>query len=101
MSSRLGNGYYKLKRDGKYAIIDSKPSPITPFQYDTVDDFDDNGLCKVRIDDRYGLVNKQGVEQVSVVYENISKKGRLYEVKQKGEVFIIDEFGNRQPESNE
>ena len=49
----------------------------------------------------YGLVNQQGVEQVPLEYEDINKKGRRYEVKKNGEVFIIDEFGNRQPKSNE
>lgn len=101
-----GRGYYELKRNGKYGIIDSNLKNITPFKYDSIWSFHDNGLCMVKNRDQngnsvYGLVNKQGVEQVPLEYENISRKGRLYEVKQKGEVFIIDEFGNRQPESNE
>jgi hypothetical protein len=101
-----GRGYYILKRNGKYSIIDAQLNPITPFNYEFIWSFDDNGLCMVRNRDQngnfvYGLVNQQGVEQVPVEYEDIDKKGRRYEVKQNGEVFIIDEFGNRQPESNE
>ena len=101
-----GNGYYILKRNGKYSIINAQLNPITPFKYETIWSFDDNGLVMVRNRDQngkrvYGLVNQQGVEQVPLEYEDINKKGRRYEVKQNGEVFIIDEFGNRQPESNE
>lgn len=91
-----GDGYYELKRNGKYGIIDSQLNHITPFQYDCIWRFDKNGLCEVRIDGKYGLVNKQGKEQVLVIYDNITRKGRLYEVKLNGETFTIDEFGNRQ-----
>ena len=101
-----GRGYYRLKRNGKYSIIDAQLNSITPFNYEFIWSFDDNGLFMVRKRDQngnfvYGLVNQQGVEQVPVEYEDIDEKGRRYEVKQNGEVFIIDEFGNRQPESNE
>ena len=101
-----GRGYYRLKRNGKYSIIDAQLNPITPFNYEFIWSLDDNGLFMVRNRDQndkcvYGLVNQQGVEQVPLEYEDINKKGRRYEVKKNGEVFIIDEFGNRQPKSNE
>ena len=92
----LDDGLYELKRNGKYGIIDSQLNPITPFKYDCIWSFDKNGLCEVRIDGKYGLVNKQGKEQVLVIYDNITRKGRLYEVKLNGETFTIDEFVNRQ-----
>ena len=93
--SSCGNNLYKLKRNGKYGIIDSNLNPITLFQYDHISRFDNNGLCEVKIDDRYGLVNKQGVEQVPVIYERISRKGLLYEVKLNDEEFTIDVSGNK------
>ena len=98
---RCGGGYYELKRNGKYGIIDSQLKNITPFKYDYIGRFDENGLCKVRIVDHYGLVNKQGIEQVPVEYEDIVEKGHLYEVKQNGEKFTIDELGNKQSEKEE
>lgn len=98
---RCGDGYYKLKRNDKYAIIDSQFNPITQFIYDSIGQFDENGLCDATIGGNHGLVNKQGVEQVPVIYEDINRKGRQYEVKLNGEVFIIDEFGNKQPEKEE
>ena len=66
----FGEGYFKLKRDDKWGILDSKLKPITPFKYDKIKDFDENGLCKVKIGKLMGLVNKQGVEQVPVEYED-------------------------------
>ena len=47
---RCGKGYYELERNGKYAIIDSQLKNITPFKYDSIWSFDDNGLCMVRMD---------------------------------------------------
>ena len=67
----FGEGYFKLKRDDKWGILDSKLKPITPFKYDKIKDFDENGLCEVKIGKLMGLVNKQGVEQVPVEYEDI------------------------------
>ena len=67
----FGEGYFKLKRDDKWGILDSKLKPITPFKYDKIKDFDENGLCEVKIGQLIGLVNKQGVEQVPVEYEDI------------------------------
>ncbi len=93
---RCGDGYYELKRNGKWGIIDLQLNPITQFKYDCIWSFDKNSLCEVRINDCYGLVNKQGAEQIPVIYEHISRKGRLYEVKLNGEEFTIDEFGNKQ-----
>lgn len=90
-----GDGYYKLKRNDKWGIIDSQLNPITQFKYDYICRFDNKGLCEVEIDKRHGFVNKQGAEQIPVIYERISRIGRLYEVKQNGEEFTIDELGNR------
>ena len=79
----FGEGYFKLKRDGKWGILDSKLKPITPFQYDKIEDFDENDLCKVFVGKSCGLVNKQGEEQVSVKYDEIERfdSNDLYRVR--------------------
>ena len=86
----------ELKRNGKYAIIDSQLNKVTPFKYDFIWHFDKNELCMVRMDNKYGLVNKQGEEQVPVIYDDITGEEHLYKVKLNGEEFTIDVFGNRQ-----
>ena len=82
-----GKGYYKLKRDGKYGIIDSQLNNVTPFKYDYIWDFEKNNLCKVERDNKFGYVNANGEEQVAVKYDDIesfemglavAKLGRYY-----------------------
>ena len=94
-----GDGLFELRRNGKYGIIDSQLNNITPFKYDSIWSFDKNGLCMVRMDDKYGLVNKHGEEQVTLIYEYITSKGDKYEVKQNGKTYIIDKLGNKQSEN--
>lgn len=89
----FGEGYFKLKREGKWGILDSKLKPITPFQYDKIEDFDKNDLCKVIIGKSYGLVIKQGEELVPVKYEYIKKldfSNELYVAEFNGKLAIID-----------
>lgn len=66
-----GDGFYELKRNGKYAIIDSQLKNITPFKYDSIWSFNDNGLCMVRMDHKYGYVNTKGEEQIAVKYDDV------------------------------
>lgn len=82
-----GNGYYELKKNGKYGIIDSQLNNVTPFIYDYIWDFEKNNLCKVKRDHKFGYVNANGVEQVAVKYDEIesfenglavAKLGRFY-----------------------
>lgn len=43
-------------------------------KYDSFWSFDENGLCMVRLDEKpylYGYVNKQGAEQIPVVYDHL------------------------------
>ena len=100
----FGEGYFKLKRDDKWGILDSKLKPITPFQYDKIEDFDKNDLCKVIIGKSYGLVNKQGVEQVPVEYEDIEllhdledhqNDTRYYKAVLNNKWGIIDSYNNK------
>jgi hypothetical protein len=89
----IGEGYFKLTRDGKWGILDSKLKPITPFQYDIIKNFDENDLCEVRIENSWGLVNKQGVEQVPVKYEYINKldfSNEFYVAESNGKLALID-----------
>ena len=67
-----GNGYYELKRNGKYGIIDSQLNNVTSFKYDSIWHFEENNLCMVRIDHKYGYINVNGAEQVAVKYDDIN-----------------------------
>ena len=93
--SSCGDGLYRLIREEKSGIIDQKLNNITPFKYDNIWYFDSNGLCKVEIDNHYGLVNKLGEEQVDVIYEDIQEDANFYKVRLNGEKYTIDKFGKR------
>ena len=91
-----GDGYYELKRNGKYGIIDSQLNTITLFKYDSIWSFDDNGLCLVRIDMphgyKYGYVNVNGDEQIAVKYDDVcSFENGLAVAKLNGLYGIINE----------
>lgn len=94
----FGEGYFKLKRDGKWGILDSKLKPITPFQYDKIKNFDENDLCEVMMDNRWGLVNKQGEEQVPVKYDEIGwfNSNDLYKVRIGNSSGLINKQGEEQ-----
>ena len=91
-----GVDLYKIRRNGKWGVIDANLNQIIPYKYDWIWSFVRNGLAIVEKGDLYGLVNKQGEEQVPVKYDYIIEKGgsNNYTVKKGGREFEIDKFGN-------
>ena len=72
------DGWLALKdRHDKWGIIElpSQKEIIGFNKYDYFWSFDENGLCRVRIDQEkgylYGYVNEQGVEQIPVEYDHL------------------------------
>ena len=61
--------------------------------YDDVDDLS-NGLCRVKMDDRYGFIDKIGKLIVPVFDDKASAiKEKLYLVKKDGEWGVSDKIG--------
>ena len=90
-----GNGLYEICRNGKWGVIDDQLNQVIPNKYDCIWSFDKNDLIEVRIDSHYGLVNKQGIEQVPPIYDHITlNKDGYYTVKHDGREFRIDKDGN-------
>ena len=90
-----GDGLYMICRNGKWGVIDDQLNQVIPNKYDHIWSFDKNDLIEVRIDSHYGLVNKQGIEQVPPIYDHITlNKDGYYTVKQNGCEFKIDKDGN-------
>ena len=93
--SSCGDGLYEICRNGKWGVIDDQLNQVIPNKYDHIWSFDKNDLIEVRIDSHYGLVNKQGIEQVPPIYDHITlNKDGYYTVKQNGCEFRIDKDGN-------
>ena len=90
-----GDGLYRICRNGKWGVIDDQLNQVIPNKYDFIWSFDENDLIEVRIDSHYGLVNKQGIEQVPPIYDHITlNKDGYYTVKHDGREFRIDKDGN-------
>lgn len=85
---RVGNGYFRLCRKGKWGVIDTQLNEIVPFKYDCIWPIDENGLFKVERDNLYGLVDAKGNELVKVIYEDLSYNNGTYSAKKDGEVFL-------------
>ena len=93
--SSCGDGLYEICRNGKWGVIDDQLNQVIPNKYDCIWSFDKNDLIEVRIDSHYGLVNKQGIEQVPPIYDHIAlNEDGYYTVKQNGCEFRIDKDGN-------
>ena len=93
--SSCGDGLYEICRNGKWGVIDDQLNQVIPNKYDHIWSFDKNDLIEVRIDSHYGLVNKQGIEQVPPIYDHITlNKDGYYTVKHDGREFRIDKDGN-------
>lgn len=93
--SSCGDGLYEICRNGKWGVIDDQLNQVIPNKYDCIWSFDKNDLIEVRIDSHYGLVNKQGIEQVPPIYDHITlNEDGYYTVKQNGCESRIDKDGN-------
>ena len=92
--SSCGDGLYEICRNGKWGVIDDQLNQVIPNKYDCIWSFDKNDLIEVRIDSHYGLVNKQGIEQVPFYDDITLNEDGYYTVKQNGCEFRIDKDGN-------
>ena len=92
--SSCGDGLYEICRNGKWGVIDDQLNQVIPNKYDHIWSFDKNDLIEVRIDSHYGLVNKQGIEQVPFYDDITLNEDGYYTVKQNGCEFKIDKDGN-------
>ena len=92
--SSCGDGLYEICRNGKWGVIDDQLNQVIPNKYDHIWSFDKNDLIEVRIDSHYGLVNKQGIEQVPFYDDITLNEDGYYTVKQNGCEFRIDKDGN-------
>ena len=90
-----GDGLYKICRNCKWGVIDDQLNQVIPNKYDCIWSFDENDLIEVKVNSHHGLVNKQGIEQVPPIYDDITyNDDSFYTVKQNGREFRIDKDGN-------
>ena len=98
--SSCGDGLYRICRNGLWGVVDKQLQVIVPLKYGYVWSWDKNELAWV-VDrntnpHQYGLVNKQGQEQVPLIYEGITDNSDgTYTVKRDGQEYTIDKYGKR------
>ena len=93
--------WMKVKKDGKYGMIDKNRQEVIRCKYDDVDNsrydklFDDNGLVRVRVGDQWGCINKSGSEIVPIKYDFLYRyKDDVYKVTLNDKWGYIDKKGN-------
>ena len=95
-----GDDSYKICRNGKWGVVDNQLQVIVPLKYGDVWYWDKNELIIVEDHNskpyQHGLVNKQGQEQVPLIYEYITRNcDGTYKVKESGQEYTIDKYGKR------
>lgn len=93
-------GGYAVVSDGKkYGVVDVKGTVVCPVKYDAIEsNYSEHypDLCQVRLNGKLGLVDKQGVEVLKPVYDDMGgiSNGSI-QVKQGKDEFYVDTNGNR------
>lgn len=62
------NGFTKVFKNEKWAILNNKGKRITPFKYDEIEPFLE-GMARVKKNDKYGFVNEKGKEIIPPKYD--------------------------------
>jgi len=63
---------YTVVQNNKYGILDSYGIQIIECQYEFAEGFDKNDLARVKINQKYGFINKSGKIVVPAIYDDIS-----------------------------
>jgi hypothetical protein len=82
------------KKQGKYGLINRKGKQITACKYDEIRAFQE-GMARVRIGEKWGLVTVDGEEAIPVVYDIVHPfKFGVSEVVKEGKRMFIDKENN-------
>jgi len=91
------DGWLAVKDNRQWCIIDIETyTRVIGFKkYDDIYAFNENGLCKVRLNGHVGFINEQGREQIEVKYDNIHPfENGIAVVEKDGVEFKMDINGN-------
>ena len=65
----LENKYYAKKDGSKWGFVDNDDKFILKAKYDMVSEFNEFGFASVKLDDKWGVINKDLEEVVKPIYE--------------------------------
>ena len=63
--------YLAVKHNGKWAYMKQSGELVTPFMFDNVSPFQDNGYARVGVDGKEGIINLQGEWAIEPKYDRI------------------------------
>ena len=90
----LNYGYIKVKKNGKYGVIDYNDRIVIPFEYENFHDINDlaPNLFVVRKNGKAGVINSNNQKVVDFLYDGISldKKTKLLEVAKDNKYCFLD-----------
>ena len=87
----LNSGFYKLKDHGKYGLADASGKIIQRPKYDEILFKNQNGLIRVKKDEKIGFLNLKGIEVLAPKYSNIEEPSEgLIKVKADGLFGFLD-----------
>ncbi len=83
------NGYYLIKKDGKWGYLNDKRKVVIPIQYDDAFEFNTNHYAIVGINGKYGLIINSGTVVLPIEFDAVypikdevyifkTKKGKLF-----------------------
>ncbi len=91
---------YAIVSDGKkYGVVDVKGTVICPVKYDAIEsNYSEHypDMCQVRLNNKLGLVDKEGKEVVEPIYDDMGPlRSSVIQVTQGEEQFYINTDGKR------
>lgn len=83
------NGYYLVKKDGKWGYLNERRKVVIPIEYDDAFEFNDSRLALVVKNGKYGLITSFDSLYLPVIYDNIipSKNESYVFIIKMGELF--------------
>jgi len=93
ISRKAYEGMYELEKDGKHGFCNEEGNVI-PVKYESASWFD-GGMARVRLNDKYGFINKKGEAVIDIIYDeaNSTQAFGLIGVKKGEKAGFVDKTG--------
>jgi hypothetical protein len=86
----MGNGNFKVKKDGKFGLYDKNFKLVIPVEYDYIDFYNSNGNFKVKKDGKFGILDKNFKLVIPVEYDFIDFYNGNFKVQKNNKFGLYD-----------
>lgn len=96
----FSGGYVRLKKDGKFGLVNKAGKTVLPFEYETVyaiSNMNNYAIVSKPVNSvrKYGLVNMQNKTIIPFEYDDMIADSNLVAVKQSGKWGVLDVAGKK------